>query len=145
MEPDSIVVHGDMVVFEPSFGPATVVSVPTPIKGSGKATVKGKKMCVVGDEKKSKFKVDNCMYTVSGYAAPGMGTIEIYMLAPDQISKKTTTGGKKVILKGGDCIAIFTPKTKAKVAVAPAVVEDPIPFYAGKGKFVTPNLTHKAT
>jgi hypothetical protein len=140
---DSAVLDGEMVIFGPTFGPATVVSPPTPIKGTGKATVNGKKICVMGDEKK--VKAENCVYSVAGYAAPGTGTIEIYMLAPDQLTTKTTNGGKKMILKGSDCIAIFTPKVKAKVAVAPTVVEDPIPFYAGKGKFMTTNLTHKAT
>ena len=139
----SIVVDGDMVVFQPSFGPATVVSAPTPIKGSRKAMVKGKKTCVLGDEKK--VKVENCLYSVSGYAAPGTGTIEIYMLGGDQTTQKTKNGGKPMILKGSECIAIFTPKVKAKVILVPSPQDDPIPFYAGKGKFVTPNLTHKAT
>lgn len=143
MATDKILCHGDLAIFDLQFGAAVVFWAPIPIKGSGPALVKGKKICVKGDE--SSVKMASCPYTVPGYAAPGVGELKIQALAPDQVAKKSKTGKKPMLLKGGDFIAILTVKTAAKVAVAPAVVEDPVPMYVGKGRFITLNFTHKAT
>src|SRR5688572_189096 len=49
---DVIIVDGDTVNFLPSFGAATVVPIPTTIKGTASKTkVTGKKACLEGDEK----------------------------------------------------------------------------------------------
>jgi hypothetical protein len=140
---DKILRDGDFAVFDLQFPPAVVFWIPIPIQATnGKAMLKDKKICVKGDE--TSVKMDACPYTVPGYAAPGVGELVI-ILGPDQVAKKTKSGGKNVLLKGSGFTAKLTVKTPAKVAVAPAVVEDPVTTYVGRGRFVTLNFTHKAT
>ena len=50
--PDFILLEGDKANFLPNFGAAVVVVRPGDLKGSGPATLTGKKICVDGDEKK---------------------------------------------------------------------------------------------
>ena len=47
---DQILIDTDRVIFTPMFGAATVVVKPGTLEGSGPATIKGKKVCVDGDE-----------------------------------------------------------------------------------------------
>ena len=49
---DFILIEGDKANFLPNFGAAVVVVRPGNLKGSGPATLNGKKICVDGDEKK---------------------------------------------------------------------------------------------
>jgi hypothetical protein len=129
---------GDIAVFDLQFGPAVVFWAPIKIKGSGPAKFRGKNIC------EKSVKMDSCPYTVPGYAAPGMGKLTIQLM-PNQMCTKTSTGSTKVLLKGTEFIAMLEVKSAAKIAVAPAVVEDPVPMYVGKGRFITLNMTHKAT
>jgi hypothetical protein len=139
----NILKDGDLAIFDLQFGPAVVFWAPIPIKGSGPATLKGKKICVKGDE--DSVKMDSCPYTVPGYVAPGVGELKIQMLGPDQVCVKTKTGKKQILLKGGEFIAVLTVKTKATVVAVPQPEMDPVPMYMGKGRFITLNMTHKGT
>ena len=137
---DFILVDGDSVVFLPAFGAAVVVVQPGKLAGSGPASVGGKKICVDGDE--SKVSVPGCAYMTPQYSIPGTGTLKIAALAGDQKAKKTNTGGKAALLKGGNFTAKFEVQNPAKQpppAPGPPI-PDATPQYSGNGMFVTTNL-----
>jgi hypothetical protein len=137
--PDFILIEGDKANFLPSFGAAIVVVQPGDLKGSGPATLNGKKICVAGDEKD--VSVPGCMYMTPQYSIPGTGTLKISALAGDQKAKKTKTGGKAVLLKGGTFTAKFEVQSPAQQP--PPGPGSPIPDstseYSGKGMFITTN------
>jgi hypothetical protein len=140
--PDSILVHGDLAMFQPAFGPAVVVIRPGTLQASGAATLMGKKVCVDGDEKK--VSVPGCAYVAGAFVTPGTGTLKIQALAPNQKALKTKSGKKAVLLKGGSFIAVFQVQSPAMSTSAPPV-SDPAPQYPGTGTFMTTNLKFKGT
>jgi hypothetical protein len=142
---DSILVDGDKAIFMPNFGPAVVVVQPGDLKGSGPATIKGKNMCVEGDEKQ--VKVPGCTYMTPQYSIPGVGTLEIAALAGDQKATKTQTGGKPVLLKGGKFTARFSVQTPAQQPPPGpgSPIPDSTPDYSGNGMFFTTNICFKGS
>ncbi len=134
---DYILLHGDLVNFQPAFGPATVVVRPGNLQGTGGATLSGKKVCVDGDEKQ--VQVPGCVYTAGPFSVPGVGTLKIQSLAPDQKALKTHSANKPVLLKGGNFIAVFEVQTPAQMP-PPASTPDAAPMYPGSGSFVTANV-----
>lgn len=137
---DFILVDGDIVNFMPNFGPATVVVRPTNLQGSGPATIGGKRICVDGDEKK--VMVLGCTYMTPQFSIPGVGTLKINALAPNQRTIKTKTGGRNMLLRGGNFIAAFmvqTPAQQPPPGPGPPI-PDPVPQYIGQGSFLTTNL-----
>lgn len=143
--PDVILIDGDKANFLPMFGPAIVVVKPGTLKGSGPATLKGKKCCVDGDEKK--VSVPGCTYMTPQYPIPGTGTLKIAALAGNQKAKKTQTGGKAVLLKGSNFTAKFQVQNPAKQP--PPSPGPPIPDatrqYSGKGMFISTNTKFQGT
>lgn len=141
---DFILVNGDVVMFMPAFGPATVVPQPGSLQGSGPATLNGKKVCVDGDEKN--VAVAGCVYMTPAYPIPGSGTLKIAALAGNQKAVKTKTGGKPVLLKGGMFTAKFEVQSPAQmVTPAGATVPDSTPQYSGMGSFNTMNSKFQGT
>jgi len=142
---DLILIDGDQVIFLPSFGAATVVPQPGKLEGSGPATLKGKTLCVEGDE--GKVSVAGCMYTTPQNSIPGTGTLKIDALAGDQKASKTRTGGKAVLLKGTKFTAKFEVQSPAQQP--PPGPGSPIPDstsqYSGQGMFITTNTLFKGT
>ena len=142
---DSILIEGDIAQFMPNFGAAIVVVQPGNLKGSGTATIKGKKICVDGDEKK--VSVPGCTYMTPQYCIPGVGTLEISALAGDQKATKTKTGGKVMLLKGSQFTAKFSVQTPAKQP--PPGPGGPIPDataqYSGNGLFMASNMLIKGS
>jgi Contractile injection system spike tip protein len=136
---DFILIEGDTVIFMPSFTPATVVVQPGKLEGSGPATIGGKKICVDGDE--SKVAVAGCAYMTPQYSIPGNGTLKISALAGNQKATKTQTGGKAVLLKGGNFTAKFEVQSPAQQPPPGpgSPVPDATPQYSGNGMFVTTN------
>lgn len=106
---DFILIEGDKAIFLPNFGAAMVVVRPGDLKGNGPATIKGKKICIDGDEKQ--VSVSGCMYMTPQYSIPGTGTLKIDALAGDQKASKTKTGGKMFYLKA----EILTPNLRCKI------------------------------
>lgn len=143
--PDYILIHGDLVNFMPNFTPATVVVQPGQMKASGESTLNGKKVCVDGDE--TKVSVPGCMYFTPVYSIPGTGTLKIAALAANQKAKKTKTGGKPVLLKGGNFTAKFEVQSPAQQPPPGpgSPIPDPTPQYSGQGSFVTTNMKYCAT
>lgn len=142
---DFILIEGDKANFMPAFGPAIVVVKPGDLEGSGPATLNGKKICVDGDEKK--VSVPGCAYMTPQYSIPGTGTLKIAALAPNQKARKTKTGGKAVLLKGGSFNAIFEVQSPAKQPPPPPgpPIPDATPQYSGSGMFITTNTKLSGT
>lgn len=138
---DFILIEGDMANFLPIFGAAVVVVKPGQLKGSGPATIKGKKICVKGDEKK--VEVPGCTYITPQYPIPGTGTLKIDTLANNQLAKKTKTGNGLVLLKGGQFKAVFEVQNPAKHPLG--TVDVASKQYFGKGSFTTTNTKVKGT
>ena len=136
---DYVLLDGDTVNFNPSFGAATVVVQPGTLSGSSSSTVKGKAMCVEGDE--ATVSVPGCTYTAGAFSTPGTGTLKIASLSSDQIAQRTQIGGKAVLLKGAVFNAKFEVQSPAQQPSSPPV-SDPTPLYAGgTGSFTTMNQT----
>jgi hypothetical protein len=139
---DFILVTGDRVIFKPTFGKATVGVRPGRLTGTGRAKVKGKTICIDGDEKK--VTVPGCTYTSPPNVTPGVGTLSIQSLAANQKAKRVKSGGKAVLLKG----STFTAKFQV---LAPATLPPPVPTpdtilqYPGMGTFTTSNMRAKGT
>jgi hypothetical protein len=136
---DFILIEGDKANFLPTFGAAIVMVQPGDLTASGPATLNGKKLCVDGDEKN--VAVPGCSYMTPQYSIPGTGTLKIAALAPNQKAKKTQTGGKLVLLKGGSFTAKFEVQSPAKQPPPGpgAPIPDATPQYSGSGTFITTN------
>lgn len=139
-----ILIDGDQVLFMPNFGAALVVPQPGTLKGSGPATLNGKKICVDGDEKE--VSVAGCVYMTPLCSIPGSGTLKISALTGDQKATKTKTGGKEVLLKGGNFTAKFEVQSPAQQPVpGSSPVPDATPQYSGTGMFNTTNFKFQGT
>lgn len=139
---DFILMEGDTVQFDPTFGIAVVAVVPGKLTGSGPATLQQKKVCVAGDE--LQVAVAGCTYTTAAHAIPGTGTLKILALGGDQKATKTNSGGKPILLKGSKFQAKFEVQNPAKQP-PPANTPDPTPIHAGTGQFITQNGIFQAT
>lgn len=143
---DFILITGDKANFTPAFGPATVVVKPGTLNGKGKTTLKGKKICIDGDEKN--VSVPGCIYITPIYSIPGTGTLKINALGGDQKAKETKSGGKPVLLKGSNFTAKFevqSPAKKPPSAPGEPPTPDASPQYTGSGTFISTNTQWKGT
>lgn len=138
---DTIVVDGDMLVFEPMFG-HRIVTVPSPVKinGSGMCTVGGKRVCVVGDEMRLQI---NALYNAPPFVG-GQGKI-VVTLMPNQMTPLVSSG-RPLIVKGQKFMAMFTLTDPAKNSLPP-----PAPAFdlmlaptPGFGSFITTQFIAKA-
>lgn len=143
---DYLLVDGDQAIFHPTFEAAQVVVRSGVLAASGPATLGGKKLCVVGDEKS--VKVPGCLYTTMSHPIPGTGTLEVAGLAGDQQSAKMTTGGAKLLLVGGSFTARFTVDSGSP-AQQPAPSGPPLRDtkgqYSGTGQFTTTNTKFRGS
>lgn len=143
---DFILIEGDKVSFMPNFGAAVVVVRPGNLKGSGSATLNGKKLCIAGDEKQ--MSVPGCSYVTPQYSIPGVGMLKISSLGADQKAKKTKSGGKVVLLKGSLFTAEFqvqNPAQQPPPSGAGSPIPDATPKYTGMGSFITSNTKFMGT
>ncbi|PHM29684.1 hypothetical protein [Xenorhabdus budapestensis] len=131
-----IVVDGDTLQFEPQFG-SRKLNIPglVKIKGTGHAQVNGKKVCILGDEKRVTV---SATYTTTTHMTPGNGTITITALDSSQQALHCTSGAA-LIIKGQKFTTVFTPQSPAiNNTVNPP---QPDPNYpspsSGKGSFIT--------
>lgn len=137
-----IVVQGDLAIFDPAFGVATVVVAPGTMVASAVPRA-GAAVCVVGDEKN--VMVPGCAYTTATHSTPGVGILSIESLASDQQAQKTKSGGKAVILAAGQFTAKFQVVAPAMQPAAPSPIPDATPSYSGRGQFQSMNQRAKAT
>ncbi len=131
-----IICDGDTLVFLPAFGHRTITTLidPAIIRGSGHATVKNKKMCVLGDERNVRIKAQ---YSVLGHS-PGVGVLTITQVANDQ-KTPGIKGMLPLLIKGQFFDALFTP---IQPAMKPGALPTPDPTTptTGKGQFVPAQL-----
>ncbi|HAB19849.1 MAG TPA: hypothetical protein PLX89_27035 [Verrucomicrobiota bacterium] len=139
---DFILIDGDKAMFLPAFGAAVVAVQPGTLVASGPASLNGKRVCVDGDE--TKVMVPGCTYLTPAYSVPGVGTLKIASLAGNQKAKKTKSGKKPVLLKGGNFTAKFEVTAPAQMP-PPASTPDSMAQYSGQGMFVTTNLKFTGT
>lgn len=140
---DLVVATGDMVIFEPSFGNRTLIApAQTVLAGTGRAMINGKPVCVISDL--AKVVVPGVPYTAGNFSVPGVGMVQLVMAAPDQTAKKTLSG-PPVLIKGGECQAMFiptAPATDPSSGVPDPTVGVPTP---GKGRFVVTQVKVNAS
>jgi len=136
---DYILLDGDIVNFNPTFGLATVVVRPGNLVGSGVPTLRGKPMCVEGDE--ADVAVAGCVYTAGAFTIPGTGTLKIAALGSDQVAQQTKVSGKSVLLKGTVFTAKFEVQLPAQQPSSPPVADPNTQYPGGTGSFVTMNQT----
>ncbi|MBP4001580.1 hypothetical protein [Pseudomonas koreensis] len=137
---DWIVINGDTVTFDQMFGDRTVISPPTTITGSGKATINQNKICIQGDEKQ--VKLMNVPYTTPSHSVPGTGTLTIQALDTSQQARKTSSG-EAVIIQGQKFKAQFLPSQPA-LTPPPASTPDPASPSMGTGSFTASQQRVKA-
>jgi hypothetical protein len=139
---DFVIINGDQAVFDPSFPPATVIAPPGVINGSAKLGVNKLTVCAEGDE--SSVVVPGAAYFTPSFPIPGVGTLTIESLGPDQRAKKGKSAGRALILRGTKFRARFQVSAPAQVISGPNTVPDPNPIYSGTGSFITTNTRAKA-
>ena len=140
---DFILISGDKAMFNPNFGQAIVTVRPGDLIGTGKDKINQKLVCIDGDEKK--VTVPGCSYITPQYSIPGVGMLFIQSLAGNQKAQKTKSGGKSVLLKGGQFQAKFTVMVPAQQPSAPSPIPDTTPQYSGTGTFISMNQIVKGT
>lgn len=144
---DTIIIDGDLAIFDAAMGEATVVVQPGTITASGKTTINGTAVCVEGDE--ASVEVAGCTYFTKIHTKPGTGTLKISALGGDQLTSKSKSGGKAVILLGTTFEAVFEVDAPAEdikpVASGGSPIPDQKPSYAGTGEFQAANAKIKAT
>ena len=138
---DYILIDGDTVNFDSSFGAATVVVAPGTLTASGKASLNGKMVCIEGDE--DNVSVPGCNYIMGAYLG-GNGTLSIDSLGSDQTATKTNSDGTAVLLVGSQFTATFTEDTPAQTTSSPPQ-SDSASEYSGTGSFETTNTKWQGT
>ncbi|BEM56391.1 hypothetical protein SME22J_02520 [Serratia marcescens] len=107
-----VVIDGDALTFNPQLGAITITPPPQPrISGSGEASIEGKKVCIVGDEKQVSFTVD---YIKPPFvASTGKGTLTIKQLASDQRAEFATATAPMIVV-GSQFTTQFQPTKPAQ-------------------------------
>lgn len=141
---DLILRQGDNALFPALYPPANVTApraVPFTTTSSPDVRIEGSPICLEGDERK--LTPPAAPYTALAFTVPGLGSEAVDKLAPDQTSTDVYCNGKKLLLKGGQFSARFTPATHAQTP--PPSVSDTKPDYEGRGRFETTNTTVRAS
>ncbi|MDE9518066.1 hypothetical protein KKJ17_10020 [Xenorhabdus bovienii] len=128
---NQLIVDGDSLLFEPLFGNRQVTILgPSTIRGSGHATIQGKKIVVLGDEKKVQFQAQ---YITPSHSTPGTGIVTIAQLDTSQLVNYCRTPAM-VIVVGQQFIARFIPTLPA---INPSTgLPDVTTPSMGKGHFI---------
>jgi hypothetical protein len=126
-----IVLDGDEVKFDNMFGNNFVRPVKDLfISGHGNATIKNKRICVLGDEKTVSVVAT---YTSTVFPVFGTGTITISKLAAEQIID-SATADTAIIVVGTKFSALFTVSTPASNNATSAT--DTVAEVYGTGQFI---------
>lgn len=139
---DYVLIDADQALFEPAFGAAMVVVRPGLLRGSGPASLNGKRLCVVGDEASASVK--GCLYRSGAYPIPGVGSLEVASLGSNQRTRTIQSGGQPLLLVGGSFTARFRVESPAQQPTAAGPIPDPMATYMGKGRFLTANRILRA-
>ncbi|MBU3895417.1 hypothetical protein KH388_22250 [Serratia rubidaea] len=139
---DLIVVTGDLVIFEPTFANRTLLApAQAMLAGSGRFMVNGKPGCLVSDL--AKVVVPGVPYSAGNFTVPGVGTVQLVVAGADQRAHKVFSG-LPLLLKGGECQAMFIPTAPATDPASGSpdpTVGTPTP---GKGRFIVTQMAVRA-
>ncbi|PHM60367.1 hypothetical protein [Xenorhabdus ishibashii] len=125
------IVDGDSLLFEPLFGDREVTILePTIIRGNGHATIQGKKMVILGDEKEVEFEAE---YITPEHPIPGMGIVTIAELDNSQQANFCRTPITAIVV-GQQFTARFIPNILADNPETGPDVPEPS---MGRGIFIT--------
>jgi hypothetical protein len=126
-----IICDGDEVIFNPMFGQRQVVLMkPAVVTGTGIATILQRRMCVLGDEKRTQWLAQ---YFIPGYS-PGTGMLSIEALDDSQIAYGAMST-EPLITQGSLFKARFTPQMPAVMISPPGTPDTPAPGM-GTGSFI---------
>ena len=134
---DFVIITGDQAVWDLSFPPATVIAPPGVIAGTARGKVSSLVACAEGDE--SSVVVAGAVYFTPSFPIPGVGTLTIESLGPDQKAQKGKSGSRLLILRGTKFRARLQVSAPAQVPTATGTAPDPTPIYSGTGSFLTTN------
>lgn len=135
---------GDLALFEPTFGAATVIVRPGSLAASGAAKVAaGRKWCIDGDE--ASVAVSQCPYFTPQYGIPGSGTLTVQSLEPAHRCTKLRNTGAAALLVGPGFKAKLTVSVAAMMPTPTGPQPDPTREYRGRGRFSTTNRTLRGT
>ncbi|MEV5957020.1 hypothetical protein AB0M11_25180 [Streptomyces sp. NPDC051987] len=122
-------------------GPAVIpaLAAPLPLTGSStNVTVGGTPVCLQGDELPAVLRAP-LVYTAPPCTVPGTGTL-VLTLSPQNLTERTTNGGKPILIRGGTFTAVFTVQTPA-TQPPPTALPDPLPAKQGTARFLTTNTS----
>lgn len=126
-----VIVDGDALTIVPVFGDHVVtITRPAKMVAGGKATIDGKKVCVVGDESNVRLAAT---YVTPVYSVAGSGMVTIELDA-SQKAKVASDGGTPLITMGATFIATFTATVPAQMP-PPASTPDPVLTSKSTGAF----------
>jgi hypothetical protein len=148
--PIPILRDGDTVEWIVAFlapgGPGIAFVKKGKLKGKGKATIGGKKICLKDDFKSAKEKV---AYMAAQFPIPGSGgELLVKQLLPVQQSMKLRSGGKPVMLQTAVFQGLYKVKGKAFIiqpGPVPIIKFDNAKDYKGFGTFKTTNKKVRGT
>lgn len=116
---------------------------PAPLTGSStNVTVVGTHACLQGDELPPELK-GPLTYTAPPFTTPGTGSLTLTLLPPN-LTRKTTNGGKPLLLKGGTFQAMFTVDAPAMQPTPGGPVPDPEVEKPGTARFISTNTIVQA-
>ena len=136
-----LLLDGDLVVFEPTFGTAIAVgALVVPVRGSALATADGRALCVERDVTSVTASV---AYSTSSCPVPGAGRLEVTSLGKDQLSAVATSSGEALALATGRIEAALKVTAPAS-GPPPASTPDTTVSYRGSARFQAVGLAPEA-
>ncbi|MFJ9558593.1 hypothetical protein ACIRQQ_00935 [Streptomyces fuscichromogenes] len=138
---DFVIRTGDLLeVTIPAPAVVPVLEAPLPLTGSStNVTVGGMPVCLQGDELPMVLRVP-LVYTAPPFTVPGTGTLTLTLL-PANLTRRTTNGGKPLLVGGGTFTALFTVETPATQPTPAGPVPDTVPTKPGTARFITTNAS----
>ncbi|MFD4597983.1 hypothetical protein ACFWPQ_08075 [Streptomyces sp. NPDC058464] len=137
---DFVIRTGDLLevtIPVPTVVPA--LAAPLPLTGSSSnVTVGGTPVCLQGDELPMVLRAP-LAYTAPPFTQPGTGKLVLTLL-PENLTRKTTNGGKPILIRGGTFTAVFTVETPA-TQPPPTALPDPLLAKPGTARFITTNIS----
>jgi hypothetical protein len=113
---------------------------PVPLTGSGgTVTIAGLPVCLQGDELPVELRTP-LAYTAPPFTDPGTGTLLLTLL-PANLTVRTSSGGKPLLVRGGTFQAVFTVDVPATQPTPAGPVPDPELEKPCTARFLTTNTT----
>jgi len=137
---DFIIKSNDMLqvtIPPPAIVPLLVA--PVPLIGTGLTVViNNQPVCLQGDELPPTLRVP-LVYTAPPFVTPGMGTLTL-ILMPNNMSMRSTFGGKPALLKGATFQAMFNVTVPAMQPTPVGPIPDPVVVKPGTAQFISTTL-----